>query len=156
MADTQEEANRRLEAALATTGARDPRDHLRGRLRDLKQEDAAAYEEAAAYYRDTLVPSVASGDADPLAAWTDYGRKLAELSAPGRTLVLDPEGRAEPYEPPVAPDRLVLHLPDAPRGKAFLVALPAEPSRAQRAAYELLVEGRQKLPESLQPAGRTE
>ena len=158
MADDQDEANRRLEEALAAAGARDPREHFRARLRELKQDDAGAYEQAVAYYRGTLVPGVASGEADPLVAWTEYGRRLAELTAPGRTVALDAAGRAEPYAAPAAADRMVLHLPDGRRGKALLVALPPEPSRAQRAAYDLLVEGRQKLPESLQPrtAGATE
>lgn len=151
MTDLQERANENLEAALSASGARDPREFFRARLRELKQDDAGAYEQAVAYYTHTLVPDVAAGDVDPLVAWTEYGRRLAELSAPGRTLSLDPEGRAEAYEAPAAPDRLVLHLPDGSRGRALLVALPRDPSPAQRAAYDLLVEGRQKLPDDLQP-----
>lgn len=148
MADDQEQANEKLQEALAASGARDPREFFRARLRELKDAGAGAYDEAVAYYRDTLVPAVASGGADPLVAWTEYGRRLAELAAPGRTVAVDPHGRAEPYEAPAPLDRLVLHLPEARRGRALLVALPPEPSRAQRAAFELLVEGRQKLPET--------
>jgi hypothetical protein len=97
--DPQTEADRRLEAALAETGARDPREFYRERLRELKQADRGAYEEAVGYYRDTLVPSVAGG-ADPLPAWTEYGRKLAALGTPGRTVMVDATGVAAPYQTP--------------------------------------------------------
>lgn len=151
MSDTQSRADEKLEEAMAATGARDPREFYRARLRELKQADAEAYDKAVAYYRDTLVPAVASGEAEPLVAWTEYGRELMELTAPGRTMAVDPEGRAEPYRAPAPLDRLVLHLPDARRGRALLVALPPEPTRAQRATYDLLVEGRQVLPDPLRP-----
>src|SRR6476646_5051231 len=108
--DRQAEADRKLEAALAATGARDPREFYRDRLRDLKQADRDAYEQAVGYYRDTLVPSVAAG-ADPLPAWTEYGRRLATLATPGRTVTIDAHGVAEPYQTPAPLDRLILHLP---------------------------------------------
>lgn len=142
--DPQSEADRRLEEALAATGARDPREFYRERLRELKQSDREAYEAAVVYYRDTLVPSVAAG-ADPLPAWTEYGRRLAELATPGRTVVVDRSGLSEPYRHPAAPDRLVLHFADARNARALVVGIPPEPSRAQKAAYELLVSGRQTL-----------
>ena len=140
-----EKADAAIEKALATSGARDPREFYRERLRELKQSSADAYEEAVAYYRDTLVPSVAGGSIDPLVAWTEYGRKLAELAAPGRTVSIDPTGRAEPYTSPVSQERLVLHMPDARKGRALLVALPPELSAAQHACYDWLVRGRLKL-----------
>jgi len=145
--DLQTEADRRLEAELARSGARDPREFYRERLRELKQADREAYEQAVGYYRDTLVPSVAGG-ADPLPAWTEYGRKLAELSVPGRTVMVDPSGASDPYRSPPPLDRLILHLPDGTRGRAAVVALPAELSRAQRATYDLLVGGKLTLKES--------
>ena len=144
MDDLQTKADRRLEAALAEVGARDPREFYRDQLRDLKQTDRSAYEEAAAYYRNTLVPSVASG-ADPLPAWTEYGSRLAALRAPGRAMMIDRLGTASPYEPPAPLDRLVLHLPDASRMRPVVVGIPAELSRAQRAAFNLLVRGRLTL-----------
>lgn len=146
--DPQVEADRRLEEALAASGARDPREFYRERLRDLKQADRAAYEEAVGYYRETLVPSVTRG-ADPLPAWTEYGRRLALLATPGRTVMVDRGGAAEPYAEPAPMDRLVLHLPDG-RGsasRAVVVGLPVELTRAQRASYDLLVSGRLTLRE---------
>ena len=144
--DLQTEADRRLEAALAATGARDPREFYRARLRELKQADQGAYEEAVGYYRDTLVPSVAGG-ADPLPAWTEYGRKLASLGTPGQTVMVDATGVAAPYETPAPQDRLILHLPDGTRGRAVVVGIPATLSRAQRATYDLLVNGKLTLKE---------
>ena len=144
--DLQTEADRRLEAALAQTGARDPREFYRERLRELKQADRGAYEQAVGYYRDTLVPSVASG-ADPLPAWTEYGRRLASLGTPGRTVMVDRTGVSAPYEAPAPSDRLILHLPDGTRGRALVVGIPSELSRAQRATYDLLVGGKLTLKE---------
>ena len=85
--DLQAEADLRLEEALTDTGARDPREFYRECLRNLKQADQQAYEEAVGYYREILVPSLAQG-ADPLPAWTEYGRRLALLTAPGRTVMV--------------------------------------------------------------------
>jgi hypothetical protein len=145
--ELQAEADRRLEAALAASGARDPREFYRDRLRDLKQADRGAYEQAVGYYRDTLVPAVAGG-ADPLPAWTEYGRRLAELAAPGRTMMIDSTGAAAPYRAPCPPDRLILHLPEGRgAGRALVVGIPAELSRAQRATYDLLVSGKLTLKE---------
>ena len=146
--DLQAEADRRLEGALAATGARDPREFYRERLRDLKQADKSAYDEAVGYYRGTLVPSVAGG-AEPLGAWTEYGRRLAALAAPGRTVMVDRSGVSQPYAEPAPPDRLVLHLPVGRGGgkRAVVVGLPSELSRAQRASYDLLVSGKLTLKE---------
>jgi hypothetical protein len=145
MPSNVEQADRVFETALAQSGARDPRDFYRDRLRELKQVSPEAYEQAVTYYRDTLVPSVAGGDVDPLAAWTEYGRRLAELLTPGRTVSIDSTGRAEPYDAPPDPDRLVLHMPDTKKGRALLVALPRELSEAQKACFDWLVRGRLTL-----------
>jgi hypothetical protein len=145
--DLQAEADRKLEAALGAAGARDPREFYRDRLRELKQNDRVAYDQAVVYYRDTLVPAVAGG-ADPLPAWTEYGRKLAELTAPGRTMMVDHTGAAAPYRAPAPADWLILHLPEGRgAGRALVVGLPAELSRAQRATYDLLVSGKLTLKE---------
>jgi hypothetical protein len=140
-------ADERFERALASSGARDPREYYRERLRSLKQADAAAYERAVQYYRETLVPSVASEDGDPLTAWQEYGRFIAELTARGRTVEVDRTGKAHPYHPPTPGDRLVLHIPEGRTTRAMLVGLPAEPSAAQMATYDLLVLGKQTLRE---------
>ena len=142
--DLNAHADARLEEALKEAGARDPREFYRERLRDLKQANAEGYAVAVAYYRDTLIPQVASGEGDPLAAWTEYGRHLAEAMSPGRTVSVDATGRARPYQAPAPRDQLVLHLPDAKGGRAILVGLPGELTAAQRATYDVLVAGKQK------------
>jgi hypothetical protein len=145
--DTAARADLHLERALETTGARDPREFYRDRLRELKQSDPDGYRVAVTYYTDTLLPEVASGEGDPLAAWTEYGRRLAQALAPGRTMSVDGSGRAHPYEQPAA-DRLVLHLPDDGGRRALLVGLPPVLTDAQRATYDVLVGGKQRLPAS--------
>lgn len=136
-------ADQKLEEALAASGARDPRDFYRDRLRELKKENPEGYERAVRYYRETLIPSVAAGEHPPLEAWTEYGRELAEALAPGRTVSIDETGRAHPFDGPRS-ERLILHLPDT-RGRALLVGLPPELSPAQRATYDVLVSGKQRL-----------
>lgn len=144
MSDAQAAAaDKALEAALAQADARDPREFYRERLRELKRTNPEEYESAVAYYRDTLIPDVAGGDRDPLDAWTEYGRRLAAALAPGRTVSVDGTGLAHEYSGP-ARDRLVLHLPDEKGARALLVGLPSSLSPAQRATYDVLVEGRQK------------
>lgn len=142
--DVTARADARLEEALAAEGARDPREFYRERMRDLKRADPDAYGRAVAYYRDTLLPAVA-GDAEPLEAWTEYGRVLTEALAPGRTYAIDGTGRARAYAAPAPRDHLVLHVPDDKASRALLVGLPADLTPAQRATYDVLVQGRQKL-----------
>jgi hypothetical protein len=144
MSDAQAAAaDEALEAALTAAGARDPREFYRERLRELKRADPSEYETAVTYYRDTLIPEVAEGTRDPLEAWTEYGRRLAAALAPGRTVSIDGTGLAHEYTGP-QPDLLILHLPDANGARALLVGLPRVLSDAQRATYDVLVEGRQQ------------
>ncbi len=143
--DLQERADVLFERRRAETGARDPRDHYRNRLRELKGTSPAAYEEAVAYYRDTLLPSIVSAEADPVAAWIDYGRRIANLAAEGRTVTVDATGRSHEYAFPAPTEHLVLHLPRSGRERAEAVGIPPEPSPAQQAAYDLLVARRQRL-----------
>lgn len=146
MSDTiAAEAEKKLVAALEAEGARDPREFYRERLRDLKEADTDAYARAVAYYRDTLLPSIAEGGADPLDAWTEYGRTLAEALAPGRTVRVDATGKAHPYERPSRED-LVLQIPGTKGGRAVLVSLPANLSTAQKATYDVLVAGKTRAP----------
>jgi hypothetical protein len=137
----RERADRRFEEALNASGARDPREFYRTRLRELKTHSPEAYRRAVAYYEERLIPAVVVEGSDPLAEWMGYGRYLAELTAAGETVQLDPTGRSHPYAAPVPPDHLVLHLPRAAAGRALVVGLPRELSPAQRAAYDLLVRG---------------
>jgi len=142
--DPARAADTRLEEALEARGARDPRDFYRDRLRTLKDADPEGYREAVAYYTDTLIPEVAGGEVDPLEAWTRYGLFLARTVAEGRTVSVDGSGRAQaPADPPEA-DHLLLHLPDDAGERALLVALPPSLTEAQRATYDVLVEGKQK------------
>lgn len=143
MTDLTAQADKLLEEALERSNARDPREFYRERLRDLKLASPDGYAEAVAYYKDTLIPQVASGDADPMECWTEYGRRLATALARGRTVAVDRSGRAVPYEAP-AGDRLVLHLPDENGARALLVGLPPDLSDAQRATYDVLVAGKHK------------
>jgi hypothetical protein len=143
MTDLAAQADKLLEEALERAGARDPREFYRERLRDLKQANPDGYAEAIAYYTDTLIPQVASGEPDPLECWTEYGRRLAVALGAGRTIAVDVRGWATPFEAP-AGDRLVLHVPEGNGARALLVGLPPEPSEAQRATYAVLVAGKHK------------
>lgn len=144
--DPQALADRRLEAVLERTGARDPRAVCRERLRQLKGVDAAAFEQAVEHYRSRLVPAIAAGE-EPLTAWIEYGRTIARLTFAGRTVAIDRTGLAGEYSTPADPDLLVLHLPEGGKGRALLVAEPREPSAAQEATCDLLVDGRAQLRE---------
>jgi hypothetical protein len=141
----REQADKLFEEALEASGARDPRDFYRKSLRALKELNPDGYPGAVDYFNEVLVPSIASGEAEPLRAWREYGRRLAQLSAPGRTVEIDETGRAQPYTDETALDRLVLHIPEGKETRALLVALPTTPSQAQRASYELLVLGKHRL-----------
>lgn len=141
--DLRERADRRFEETLAASGARDPRDFYRRRLKELREQSPDAFRRALSYFEERLIPAVAAEGSDPLGEWLEYGRYLAGLAAPGRTLQIDPLGRAAPYAPPVPTDHLVLHLPDAASGRALVVGIPADLSPAQRATYDLLVSGSQ-------------
>lgn len=146
--DLKKAADQRFEEALAKAGARDPRDYYRGQLRELKGADPDGYANAVGYYTDTLLPSIAEGKAEPLAAWREYGLLIARLIAPGKTVAVDTRGLARPYEPPGDSGDMVLHLaggPGARGGRVLLVGLPPQPSAAQTATYDWLVAGRRAL-----------
>jgi len=143
MTDPTAQEDQLLEEALERAGARDPREFYRERLRDLKRLSPDGYAEAIRYYKDTLIPQVASGEADPLESWTEYGRRLATALGAGRTIAVDGSGKASPFQPP-AGDRLILHLPDETGARALLVGLPPQLSDAQHATYAVLVAGKHK------------
>jgi hypothetical protein len=139
------EANRRFDEALEKTGARDPRDFYRKALRELKPVNATGYEKAVSHFQEVLVPSIANGEAEPLWAWREYGRLIAEVTAPGRTVAVDATGRSRPFAPEMPMDLLVLHLPDTKGARAILVSLPAEPTPPQKATFDLLVAGKHRV-----------
>ncbi len=140
--DQKQAADTRFAEALTASGARDPRDYYREKLRELRRLSPDRYAEGVAYYQNTLIPSIAGGDADPLEAWRDYGLLIARLTAPGRPVAIDPEGRSRPFDPPGEPADMVLHMPEKIRERPILVALPAQPTPAQSATYDWLVAGR--------------
>ena len=143
--ELHDRADQIFEEALGKTGAKDPREFYRRRLREMKADNPEAYREAVAYYENDLVPSIAEAGDDPLMAWQRFGCRVAELTVTGTPIEIDATGRSRPYAPPTPPDRMVLHLPQRSGGRALVVGLPAELSAAQLATYDLLVGGRQKM-----------
>lgn len=142
MTDPKTRADARLEAALQDADRADPRPLYRPALKYLRSQKPAAFQEALRYFEEELIPAVA-GEADPLAAWLDYGRRLAEALGEGRLVELDSTGRARPCTDAAGARGLVLYLPDDAAAPALSLRRPRGPSRAQEAAFELLVEGRQ-------------
>ena len=143
--ELHDRADRIFEEALGQTGAKDPREFYRTRLREMKADDPEAYRDAVAYYENDLVPSIAEAGDDPLMAWQRFGCRVAELTVPGTPIEIDATGRRRPYAPPTPPDRMVLHIPQGSSSRALVVGLPPELSAAQLATYDLLVGGRQKM-----------
>lgn len=135
-------ADARLEAALERDAVCDPRDFFRDRLRLLKERNPAAFDEARRYFAEEVLPRVAAEDSDPVREWFEYGRKLAELTAPGQLLEIDASGRARTSSGSLDRTLLVLHLPDDAREPALILNLPRGASPAQRATCDLLVWGR--------------
>lgn len=146
--DIQTQADARFEKAIEETGARDPREFYRGMLRELKAQDPDAYTEAVRLYHESVIRAIAQGEADPLEAWLEFGRALAERLHPGRTVEVDATGRASTLEPPARWDRLTLHLPDDERANAVPIGLPPELTSAQRATVDLLAFRKVRLPEA--------
>jgi hypothetical protein len=140
-----ESADRIFREALQHRGARDPREYYRDQLRQLKRSNPQAYRSAVSHYEEELIPAIASGAVEPLGAWLAYGCLIANLVVEGRAIEVDPSGRQHPYEPPVPRENMVLHLPDASGARALAVGLPPSLSPAQQAAFDLLVQGRQRL-----------
>lgn len=147
MSETKESTERRTDAAFAASPWQDPRDDYRAMLRRLRDRDAAAFEEAVGAYESGVVRALADAAVDPVLAWLEYGRRLAQIAGGGRTLSIDRDGRAG-VATQVEPDHpaLLLHLPADETAPAFVVAAPREPSPAQRATVALLAAGAQALP----------
>ena len=146
-------ADQIFEEALGKTGAKDPREFYRKRLREMKVDNPDAYREAVAYYENELVPSIAEAGDDPLTAWQQFGCRMADLTVAGTPMEIDSTGLKRPYAPPTPGDRMILHIPKGPKGRALVVALPPELSAAQLATYDLLVGGRQKLRDEAETPG---
>ena len=143
--ELQERADRIFDEALGRTGAKDPREFYRTRLRQMKEDNPDGYRNAVAYYDTDLIPSIVEAGEDPLMAWQRFGCHLAELTVTGTPVEIDATGRRCPHAPPTPPDRMVLHIPKGSKGRALVVGLPPELSTAQWATYDLLVGGRQNM-----------
>ena len=139
--ETRHAAELRTEAALRERGLRDPREQYREWLRELKETDPDGFTAARRHYEERLLPLLEAAGADPVAAWIDYGRVLAERAGAGRVVSIDATGRARDYEPAAAD--LVLFLPEDTARRARILSLPLQPSPAQRATCDLLVLGKQ-------------
>ena len=142
-------ADQIFEEALRKSGAKDPREFYRKRLREMKEDNADAYREALEYYENALVPSIGEAGDEPLMAWLQFGCRMAELVVTGTPVEIDTTGQKLPYAPPTPTDHMVLHIPKGSKGRALVVGLPPELSPAQLATYDLLVGGRQKLREGV-------
>lgn len=129
-------AESRLEAAASAHGLADPRPGYRDRLRWLRENDTASFEQAISHYETSVLPALAAGDA--LTAWIDYGNFLARLSGSMQLNVIDATGRAGPYSTPLPRGSLAIFVPDDTGTPVLVAATPAEPSPAQQATLELL------------------
>lgn len=132
----------RLEAALRERGFADPRPALRERLRVLRDTDPSAFEQAKTRF-ESVVREGAQHD-DSLEPWIEYGRYLGEVSGEGRLYGIDATGRGAPYDAPLDPGTMLLHLPDEVSVPALAVILPLAPTEAQQATHDLLV-GRKQV-----------
>ena len=137
--DLRARADQRFERALQQTGARDPRSFFRDQLRELKASNPDAFRRALRSFEETLMPAVADEASDPIAEWLEYGRLLADLAVPGRTVQIDAGGRARDYARPVPLEAMVLHLPENASRPALVLGIPPKLTPAQRASYDLLV-----------------
>jgi hypothetical protein len=139
ISDLRSLADERFRSELVRTGARDPRDFYRERLRALRERNPDGYRAAVRYFENELVPAVVRANSDPLGEWLDYGCLLARLWVDGSAVQIDTTGASGPYRRPVPLDHLVLHLPTSPREPALAIGLPPSMSAAQNATYQLLV-----------------
>jgi hypothetical protein len=137
--DVRNRADARLEEALGRAQLADPRPALRERLRQLKERDETAFEEARRYFEESVLARVGGGEDDPILAWIDYGVMLAELTAGGRVLAVSPDGRASDWSPPYRAGELILYMPHETRTAVTVLASPLVLSAPQQATVDLLV-----------------
>lgn len=130
----------RLEEAVEERGLADPRPRYRRLLKRLAGEDRPAYRDAVRRFEEELVPAVAGGEADPAAAWTRYGLRVAGELVDGGAVAVDGSGRARAVEDPGRPPvgELLLWVPDDGGEPALVLSRPAELSDPQEATVELL------------------
>lgn len=148
MSETKEAIERRTDDAFAASAWQDPRAEYRALLRRIRERDTAAFDDAVRLYETRVVAALADDAVDPVAAWLDYGRRLAQLAGGGRAVTVDEQGRAGELrsDAPIIAPTLLLQLPADESAAAFVVAVPREPSPAQLATMALLAAGAQTLP----------
>jgi len=123
--------------ALARHGLADVQPLYRQLLLRLKAQDAAAYEKAVAHYKVEVESAVEEAE-DPVAVWVAYGVWLAPRLAPGSLRAVNVDGLATPAESPPPLGPMLMHLPEDPKVRALVLAMPAEPSPAQQETAALL------------------
>ena len=132
-------ADARLAQSLSERGYADAREPYRARLRELRQAQPSLFEAATRHYAEVVVPDLANAASDPVASWADYGRFLGELEGPGRVVAVDPSGSAL-HGPDAKPaGDMLIFLPEDRKSSALPLLVPAQPTPAQRASYDLLV-----------------
>lgn len=128
------------ERGLAECGLADLQPLYRRLLRKLKSVDDAAYDEAVSRYREEVEGAVERGEGDPVGVWLAYGVWLAPRLAPGTLLRITEHGRAEPAPSPPPAGPMLIHLPEDPKRRGYVLAMPAEASPAQKETAALLCE----------------
>jgi hypothetical protein len=139
-AETRAQAEQRLTEAAAGLRLMDPRPPLRARLKQLRERQPDAFTHAVAHYEQHVLPRLA--EEDPVPVWLEYARYTGQLSANGRLITIGDDGAATTFKSPIAPGALVLFLPEDTTVSAFIAAQPIDPTPAQKASVELLIEGR--------------
>jgi hypothetical protein len=136
MADVNDAYARSLEEH----GLEDVQPLYRVLLRKLKSQDASAYEQAVARYREDVEAVGATSGVDPVAMWLAYGCWLAEIIEPGSLMTIGDNGRAEATTEAPAPGHMLIHLPEATNRRGFVLAMPSDATPAQRETAALLCE----------------
>jgi hypothetical protein len=156
-ADMRTRAEETLDAALVERGFDDARARYRAWLKHLRSERRPDFDSATSHYENAVVDALVRGP-DPVDTWIEYGRYIGELRGRGEVVAIGAEGRAQDYRDARAGAgaggagmdasrraMLILFVPDEAGAPVSVLAMPASPSAAQRAAYDLLVAGRQSL-----------
>ena len=146
MSESKESIEGRTDEAFERSAWRDPRADYRALLRQLREQDAALFESAVVEYETRVAGRLADAAVDPVAAWLDYGRRLAELAGRGRTIRIDETGVSVGDDPADPSPALLIHLPADEGAAAIVIAEPRDASSAQRATIALLAERRSSLP----------
>jgi len=127
----------RYRESLAAHGLDDVQPLYRRLLVRLKAQDATSYDEAVARYHDEVEAAVEAAE-DPVALWVGYGVWLAPRIAPGELITVDENGRALRAGSPAPLGPMLMHLPSDRKSPGIVLAMPANPSPAQKETAALL------------------